>query len=124
MRIRQKKVGVAYWAKVRKDLIFILNLARDEERYRQNVCDHVSTILQAKKVCLFLFQDRSLCLFLARRWEMTRKYVQERVSAVANCGTEGGPQSTLIYKDPEGPPKDTPTSAPSPSHMTAEFTFK
>ena len=55
---------------------------------------------------------------------MTRKYVQERASAVANCGTEGGPQSTLIFKDPEGPPKDTPTSAPSPSHMTAEFTFK
>ena len=35
MRIRQKRVGVAYWAKVRKDLIFILSLARDEERYKR-----------------------------------------------------------------------------------------
>ena len=78
MRIRQKKVGVAYRAKVRKDLIFILSLARDEERYRQNVCDHVSTILQFcnKKNGLFHVQDRSLCLSLAKRWEMTRKYVQ------------------------------------------------
>lgn len=91
MRIRQKKVGVAYWDKVRKDVIFIPSLARDEERFRQNVCDHVSTILQFcnKKNGLVHVQDRSLCLSLAKRWEMTRKYVQERASAVANCGTEG-----------------------------------
>ena len=56
MRIRQKKVGVAYWAKVRKDVIFIPSLARDEERFRQKVCDHVSTILQFcnKKTVFFM----------------------------------------------------------------------
>ena len=103
MRIRQKKVGVAYWAKVRKDVIFIPSLARDEERFRQNVCDHVSTILQfcKQKSLFFLVQDRSLCLFLTKRWEMTRKYVQERASAVANCGTEGGPHWYIrTLKDP------------------------
>ena len=31
MRIRQKKVGVAYWAKVRKDVIFIPSLARERK---------------------------------------------------------------------------------------------
>ena len=65
MRIRQKKVGVAYWAKVRKDLIFILSLARDEERYRQNVCDHVSTILQfCKQKSMFFSCSRQEPLFI------------------------------------------------------------
>ena len=104
MRIRQKKVGVAYWAKVRKDVIFIPSSARDEERFRQNVCDHVSTILQfcKQKSLFFLVQDSSLCLFLAKKWEMTRKYVQVGGSAVANCGTEGDPHWYIrTLKDPQ-----------------------
>ena len=52
---------------------------------------------------------------------MTRKYVQEGASAVANCGTEGGPHWHIRTLKT---PKDTPTSVPSPSHMTAEFTFQ
>ena len=49
----------------------------------QQFCNFAS-----KNVCFFLVQDSSLCLFLAKRCEMTRKFVQEGASAVANGGIE------------------------------------